>query len=49
VANAAPDCELGFELYEILPDAIITVDRWSIMRYANRQAGRLFGREPATL
>jgi PAS domain S-box-containing protein len=49
VANAAPDCGLGFDLYEILPDAIIAVDRWGIIRYANRQAGRLFGQQPATL
>ena len=49
VDNAAPDDELGFELYEILPDAILAVDRRGIIRYANRQAGRLFGQELATL
>ena len=41
--------ELGFELYEILPDAILAVDQHGVIRYANRQAGRLFGQEPATL
>ena len=41
--------ELGFELYEILPDAILAVDQQGVIRYANRQAGRLFGQEPATL
>jgi PAS domain S-box-containing protein len=40
---------LGFELYEMLPDAILAVDRQGVIRYANRQAGRLFGQEPATL
>ena len=40
---------LGFELYEILPDAILAVDQNGVIRYANRQAGRLFGQEPATL
>jgi PAS domain S-box-containing protein len=49
VDNAAPDDELGFELYEILPDAILAVDRRGVIRYANRQAGRLFGQELATL
>jgi PAS domain S-box-containing protein len=33
----------------MLPDAILAVDRRGVIRYANRQAGRLFGREPATL
>ncbi len=33
---------LGFELFE-LPDAILAVDRQGVIRYANRQAGRLFG------
>jgi PAS domain S-box-containing protein len=41
--------ELGFELFELLPDAIIVVDRWGIIRYANRQAGQMFGQEPRTL
>jgi len=41
--------ELGFELFELLPDAILVVDRQDIIRYANRQAGRLFGQDPATL
>jgi hypothetical protein len=37
VANA--DYELGFELYEILPDAILAVDQQGVIRYANHQAG----------
>jgi PAS domain S-box-containing protein len=37
------------EPFEQLPDAILVVDRQGIIRYANGQAGRLFGREPATL
>jgi PAS domain S-box-containing protein len=41
--------ELGFELYEILPVAMLAVDQQGVIRYANRQAGRLFGQEPATL
>jgi PAS domain S-box-containing protein len=50
VANvASTGFELGFELYEILPDAILAVDRQGVIRYANRQAGQLFGQEPATL
>jgi PAS domain S-box-containing protein len=44
-----PDDVLGFELFELLPDAIIAVDRQGVIRYANRQAGRLFGQAPATL
>jgi PAS domain S-box-containing protein len=40
---------LGFELYEMMPDAILAVDRQGIIRYANRQAGLLFGQEPAAL
>jgi PAS domain S-box-containing protein len=40
---------LGFELYEMLPDAILAVDQQGVIRYANRHAGRLFGQEPATL
>src|SRR5262245_1265246 len=44
VTNVADsDYELGFELYEILPDAILAVDQRGVIRYANRQAGRLFG------
>jgi PAS domain S-box-containing protein len=41
--------QLGFELFELLPDAIIVVDRRGIIRYANRQAGQLFKRERAAL
>jgi two-component sensor histidine kinase len=41
--------ELGFELFDLLPDAILAVDRQGVIRYANRQAGRLFRQEPATL
>ncbi len=41
--------ELGFELFELLPDAILAVDRKGVIQYANRQAGRLFGQEPADL
>jgi PAS domain S-box-containing protein len=33
----------------MLPDAILAVDPQGVIRYANRQAGRLFGQEPATL
>jgi PAS domain S-box-containing protein len=40
---------LGFELFELLPDAILAVDQRGVIRYANGQAGRLFGREPAAL
>jgi len=43
------DDQLGFELYDLLPDAIIAVDHQGVIRYANRQAGRLFGQEPQTL
>jgi PAS domain S-box-containing protein len=43
------DEQLGFELFELLSDAILVVDRRGVIRYANRQAGQLFGREPATL
>jgi PAS domain S-box-containing protein len=49
VSAAHPDELLGFELFELLPDAIITVDRQGIIRYANRQAGRLFRQDPRTL
>ena len=41
--------ELGFELFELLPDAILAVDRQGVIQYANRQAGLLFGHDPATL
>jgi PAS domain S-box-containing protein len=44
-----PDDPLGFELFELLPDAILAVDQHGVIQYANRQAGRLFGQEPATL
>jgi PAS domain S-box-containing protein len=40
---------LGFELFELLPDAIIVVDRRGVIRYANRQACRLFRQERQTL
>jgi PAS domain S-box-containing protein len=43
------DDQLGFALFELLPDAILVVDQRGVIRYANRQAGQLFGREPATL
>jgi PAS domain S-box-containing protein len=46
---ADSDYEIGFELYEMLPDAILAVDRQGVIRYANRQAGRLFGQERGTL
>jgi PAS domain S-box-containing protein len=46
VASATHSYE---ELYEILPDATLAVDQQGVIRYANREAGRLFGREPATL
>ena len=44
-----PDHQRGFESFEQIPDAIIVVDRQGTIRYANGQAGRLFGHEPATL
>ena len=47
--GAHPDNQLGFDLYELLPDAILAVDRQGVIRYVNRQAGRLFGYEPLTL
>jgi len=47
VANR--EYELGFELYETLPDGILAVDQQDVVRYADRQAGRLFGQESATL
>jgi PAS domain S-box-containing protein len=43
------DDQLGFELFELLPDAILVVDRRGVIRYANHQAGQLFGWERATL
>ncbi|HLK82762.1 MAG TPA: HWE histidine kinase domain-containing protein [Xanthobacteraceae bacterium] len=43
------DDPLGFELFELVPDAIIVVDRRGTIRYANRSAGELFGREARTL
>ncbi len=47
--SAAHSYELGFELYEMLPDAILAVDQQGVIRYANRQAGLLFRQEPASL
>src|SRR6266446_332615 len=44
-----PDNQRGFEPFEQLPDAILVVDRQGIIRYANAQAGRLFGQGPAAL
>jgi PAS domain S-box-containing protein len=44
-----PDDQRGFEPFEQLPDAILVVDRQGSIRYANAQAGRLFGQEPAAL
>src|SRR5258707_7928740 len=44
-----PDHQRGFESFEQIPDAIIMVDLQGTIRYANGQAGRLFGHEPATL
>jgi PAS domain S-box-containing protein len=44
-----PDDRLSFDSFELLPDAIIAVDQQGVIRYANRQAGQLFGQEPATL
>jgi PAS domain S-box-containing protein len=41
--------ELGFELFELLPDAILAVDRRGVIRYANHQAGLMFGKDPAAL
>jgi PAS domain S-box-containing protein len=43
------DDRLGFELFELLPDAIFLVDRPGVIRYANRQAGQLFRQDPANL
>jgi len=40
---------LGFNLFELLPDAILAVDRQGVIRYANRQAGQLFLQDPVTL
>ena len=47
--GAHSSIQLGFELYDLLPDAILAVDRQGVIRYANRQVGRLFGQEPVTL
>jgi PAS domain S-box-containing protein len=43
------DDELGFHLYDLLPEAIIVVDRRGVIRYANRQAGEMFGQDTRTL
>jgi len=43
------DDAIGFELFELLPDAILAVDQRGVIRYANRQAGRLFGQHAASL
>jgi PAS domain S-box-containing protein len=43
------DDQLGFELFELLPNAILAIDRRGIIRYANRQAGEMFGQESKTL
>jgi PAS domain S-box-containing protein len=45
----ALDDRLGFELFELLPDAILVVDRRGVIRYANHRTGELFGVAPATL
>jgi PAS domain S-box-containing protein len=44
-----PDEQLGFDLYELLPDVILVVDRRGIIRYANCEARRVFGQEKGTL
>jgi len=44
-----PGDELGFELFELLPEAILAIDRRGVIRYANHQAGQLFGHGPETL
>jgi PAS domain S-box-containing protein len=43
------DEELGFQLFDLLPEAIIPVDGQGVIRYANREAGRMFGQEVRTL
>src|SRR5215475_11304962 len=43
------DDQLGFELFELLPDAIVAIDRRGVIRYANRHAGDMFGQESKTL
>jgi PAS domain S-box-containing protein len=43
------DTQLGFELFDLLPDAILVVDRRGVIKYANRKAGQLFGQKAATL
>src|SRR5215471_10225425 len=48
-SGTQPEDQLGFELFELLPDAILAVDRRGVIRYANRQAGQMFGQEPKTL
>jgi PAS domain S-box-containing protein len=47
--NRLHDPLVGFELFELLPDAILVVDGRGIIRYANRNVGDLFGHEAATL
>jgi len=49
VASVTHPEELGFELFELLPDAIIVADRRGVIRYANRQASQMFGQEPRSL
>ncbi len=44
-----PGDQLGFELFELLPDAILVVDRHGVIRYANHQANQLFRHGPETL
>jgi PAS domain S-box-containing protein len=46
---ATTPVELGFELFQLLPDAILAIDRQGVIRYANRRAGRLFRQERQTL
>jgi PAS domain S-box-containing protein len=43
------DEELGFQLYDLLPEAIIVVDQRGVIRYANREASQMFGREARAL
>lgn len=43
------DDQARFNSFEQLPDAVLVVDRRGIIRYANRQAGRLFWYNPADL
>jgi PAS domain S-box-containing protein len=44
-----PGAKLGFELFELLPEALLVVDQRGVIQYANHQAGELFGRGPDTL